>query len=217
MNNNTKTGLVNVEELCRFIEDINKILKTKINQSRTCRNKPKIPPLQEVYNIVIGSMDVEALYPSITRRMAIAAITKAIIESKPKWESIDYKLLSKYIGITHEWDIITAHKLENVIQKPKTKTSLNSFSNPSARTKECNHENQFHPPIREPNESEKKLMLAIAIAHTVSECMRNHFYKIGSETKGQTDGGAIGSRLTGEAANVTMIQWDRDFLKKLKK
>ena len=47
--------------------------------------------------------------------------------------------------------------------------------------------------------------------------MANHFYTIGDVIRRQTEGGSIGSDLTGEAARLYMLQWDKMFLEMLKK
>ena len=46
--------------------------------------------------------------------------------------------------------------------------------------------------------------------------MGNHFFTIGGKTYRQTDGGAIGSDLTGELARIVMLLWNEKFLAKLK-
>ena len=46
--------------------------------------------------------------------------------------------------------------------------------------------------------------------------MKNNFYTIGDVIRRQEEGGSIGSDLTGEAARLYMLQWDRTFLDILK-
>ena len=51
------------------------------------------------------------------------------------------------------------------------------------------------------------------VERTVSVCMSNHYYTFGGELHKQTDGGAIGSSLTGEMARDVMGIWDIIFKK----
>ena len=44
----------------------------------------------------------------------------------------------------------------------------------------------------------------LALSNTVNICMGNHFYLFGGSLHRQTDGGAIGSSLTGEVARDVM-------------
>ena len=111
------------------------------------------------------------------------SIIKAMRESELKWRELDIKLLAKFAGITQSTETILKYRLEEVIQTPKTKTSFNSFAIPNKVVKESNQENQFRPAKRNPNEMEIKTMLALIVAHIVTQCMGNHFYKIGIEIK----------------------------------
>ena len=47
--------------------------------------------------------------------------------------------------------------------------------------------------------------------------MENHFYTIGGDIRLQSNGGAIGSDLTGECARLYMMQWDEKLKLKLRK
>ena len=46
--------------------------------------------------------------------------------------------------------------------------------------------------------------------------LENHVYRFGNEIRRQKEGGPIGLALTGEIADCYMINWDRQFLAKLK-
>ena len=54
-------------------------------------------------------------------------------------------------------------------------------------------------------------------AQTVEFCMSNHFYTIGGDIRQQSDGGSIGSNLTGEVTRIYMLQWEEILKKKCKK
>ena len=69
---------------------------------------------------------------------------------------------------------------------------------------------------RNPTENEKRSLIGLLAASAVEVVMKNHFYTIGDEIRRQTEGGSIGSDLTGEAARLYMLQWDKAFLDILK-
>ena len=50
----------------------------------------------------------------------------------------------------------------------------------------------------------------------VRTVMERHYYTIGSQIRGQTDGGCIGSNQKGEMSSVYMLDWDELFMKKCK-
>ena len=55
----------------------------------------------------------------------------------------------------------------------------------------------------------------MAIAEAVKTAMSHHYFIIGGKVYRKKDGGAIGSDLTGELAQIVMLLWDEEFIKKL--
>ena len=45
--------------------------------------------------------------------------------------------------------------------------------------------------------------------------MKNNFYRFGGEIRLQSEGGAIGVRLTGDLAKGVMVGWDKIFKNKI--
>ena len=76
-------------------------------------------------------------------------------------------------------------------------------------------EEKFHQPIRTPNDVEKRNMLAKSIEIMIIATLESHVYKFGNEVRRQKIGGPIGLAITGEIADCYMINWDKQFLKKL--
>ena len=60
-------------------------------------------------------------------------------------------------------------------------------------------------------------LLGMMTAHTVETCMSNHYYTIGGDIRQQSEGGSIGSDLTGEVTRIYMLQWEENFRKKCRK
>ena len=59
-------------------------------------------------------------------------------------------------------------------------------------------------------------MIVLSVAMTVATTIRNHYYTFGGSIHRQTDGSAIGSKLSGELARKVMSLWDLKFLSILK-
>ena len=57
MGKESETGVINVEELCRFIEELNKKLKERKPKQITCKKPPKIPNLKS--EIKLRDLDVK--------------------------------------------------------------------------------------------------------------------------------------------------------------
>ena len=81
---------------------------------------------------------------------------------------------------------------------------------------EENDKEKYLKPSREPNNVEKRKLLAKSIEIMIIITLENHVYKFGNEIRKQKYGGPIGLSLTGEIAECYMINWDKLFLTKLK-
>ena len=56
-----------------------------------------------------------------------------------------------------------------------------------------------------------------ALKILIIEAMQNHVYTFNSEARIQSEGGPIGLSLTGELADMFMVEWDKKVLKELEK
>ena len=50
-------------------------------------------------------------------------------------------------------------------------------------------------------------MMGVALEEAVKTAMRNHVYTFNGEVRRQSEGGAIGNKLTGAMAKVYMSRW----------
>merc|ERR1712090_120848 len=55
--------------------------------------------------------------------------------------------------------------------------------------------------------SQQRLVLSVVLEEAIITVMSNHVYRFGQEVFQQVEGGAIGSRLTGAVARLTMDDW----------
>ena len=90
--------------------------------------------------LMVMSMDVSALYPSIKVEMAKEAIIEAITKSDMEWSDIDMTNIARYIAVTHTREELGALELDEVIPEPMGTTTLNSFVNPKRTAKESQGE-----------------------------------------------------------------------------
>ena len=90
----------------------------------------KIKPIQNK-NLTVFSMDVTALYPSITAEMAIKAAKESIKTSRLKWRNIDVKYLGRYVSMCCEREVLEKDNLGEGVPAHRPRTTLNSVANPS--------------------------------------------------------------------------------------
>ena len=87
---------------------------------------------------------------------------------------------------------------------------------PQKTSKQTGGTSQFESVLRQPTESETKVLIGLMAGTAIEVVMANHFYTIGDNIRRQEEGGSIGSDLTGEAARLYMLQWDQQYLNMIK-
>ena len=120
--------------------------------------------------------------------------------------------LVRHVSLTVDRQKLKDLKLDEVVPKPKRTTTFRSFIHPQKTSKKTGDDSQFESVRRQPTLKEKKCLIGLLAASTVEVVMANHFYTIGDEIRRQTEGGSIGSDLTGEVARLYMLQWDKTFM-----
>ena len=78
---NTSGQVISSEEVKKKLEDPNKEHKL-VNPRENLNRSGKAVPVQNHSNIMVYSMDVQALYPSIERHMASQTIKESVKASK---------------------------------------------------------------------------------------------------------------------------------------
>ena len=185
---------------------MNKVLKERAKVKRRPVRNNTIPTVQDSSKTLIGSMDVKALCPSILKAMAARAARDAVNKTKLEWKNIDVTTLIRYVAVKIDREAIIKEHLDDVVPLPKGTTTLKSFANP--RGKEAMRTfraSQFYPTKRLPSKSEVTKIIGLMIADCIDTCMDNHYYTIGGHIRKQTQGGSIGSDLTGESARIYMM------------
>ena len=94
------------EEVLRKIKEANVILEK-----------------EKVQEIMLGSLDVEALYPSIDQREGPRLVSEEIRKSKLKFENIDYQLAAVYLGSTLTPERLAREGVSNLIPRRKARSN----------------------------------------------------------------------------------------------
>ena len=163
-------------------------------------------PSSDRQDIVVYSMDVKALYPSLDIRRTSEAVMTVIEKSSVVFKEIDYTELSRYLAVTVEEKVIEDLGLREVTMSRRYKKG----ARPSVIGEEMKKhweedKSSWLRPSREPTEEERRRMLALAVAKDVECVMKKHVYKFAGEVYNQNEGGSIGNELTGVVAKTRMI------------
>jgi hypothetical protein len=184
----TGTEIRSTEEMCAALEEVN--IKVKEERVRRGGNVDTPNNNEKDVEIVIGSMDVSALYPSLDIDKAAEIIEKMIMESKLSVD-VDVTEMSTYIVSTHKQDEIDRKGLGDVCHKRRYNTNVRPGITGKAMTgsdKEKEDCKSWVPPVRTPTVIEKKMMLAMVIGHATKFVMNNHVYTNNNVIRKQVGG-----------------------------
>ena len=168
-------------------------------------------------DLIIGSADVVALYPSLDIGFTINKVCEVFYESSVKVEDVDYDELGLYLVLTMKPEELEELNLTDVC--PTRKSNRGRPPTIIARSKEEKKEERFRPwnmPNKQPDEYTKRVMFREAMRVVLAIIMNNHVYTFDNEIRKQVRGGPIGLQLTGVLAQTFMIWWDKEFAARLK-
>ena len=170
------------------------------------------PPLQS-NKLVIGSMDVDALYPNCKANTAANSIEECFRMAKLNFDNIDKSLLIGVVSVLRNGDCGDIH-LNEFLMMPKHQTTLRSYLKQRLPT-------QFTGPPSRPHTDlaadEVKTLLGIFTAECTKTTMNSHYFTINEKIYRQVEGCPIGLDLSVEAASLLMLLWDKKFLSKVKR
>ena len=174
---------------------------------------------QQAGQLVVGSKDVEAFYPSMDVDLAAEEVKQEVEESKVDIE-MDTNEAALYIACTMTPEEIEEEGLTNVVHRRRYKngprpglTSKAVVGGASQRLED----QAWIPPARKPGRRQKRKMAGCVLRSACKLVMQNHFYSYDNTIRRQTKGGAIGNKLTEKLGRLLMKRHDKKYLKLLKK
>ena len=169
-------------------------------------------------NIVAGSLDFKAWYPSLKKEVVVPTIRKRL-ETGPATINVNDLELARFLFVMMEEEEIKAEGLEDVIhtlkdpaqRKPRL-TDQEMVGGDDFRT---GPKSKLNPPKEKPNEAQRKKMVAIGLAKIVEKVMSNFLYTFGGEDRRQGSGGPTGDVLTQAIARHMGNEFDQEINTKL--
>ena len=165
----------------------------------------------DLSNCIVGSMDVEALYPSIDVDFSVDRCGDILLESGITFENADYKEIGLFLSLTTtEEERISRGVNQFCPTKKRPRGRKPTITASGTKNKE---EDRWDPwniaEMLPENVLDKNRMVVAALVSSIRYTMKNHVYTFQDKYFKQAEGGAIGVGLAGEVANVLMIWWDR--------
>ena len=161
----------------------------------------------------VGSLDIEALYPSLDIEKCAKIITKELYEGEIMIENVEWKEVMLYLRYMLDDDELTAKDLWEYVPKRRTNRGRPpTFISSGSDLHEEERLKSWVFPELEPDENIKKKMFADAIGVLIIKTISNHVYQYNSTIFKQVEGGAIGLELVGIIANIYMAWWDKELI-----
>ena len=165
--------------------------------------------------VVLASQDVVGLYPNLSITEAAAEVGRAVEESSIEFKNVDMEWVVKTIamGSTEtelvEWGIIDLIPKRRYVGGSRPGLSSDEAFVSKSEYKE--EKSKWDMVKRLFSNEERKKLLGKMFQIGVRECFRNHVYKFNRKYYVQREGGAIGLRLTGVVAEISMAAWEKRF------
>ena len=172
--------------------------------------------------LIIGSIDVKALYPSLQVEETVRIVVEMVKKSGIIVAGADWVEVGKYLALNLSWEEVETSGLVSVV--PKRNAGLSGKptmayldGGPKNKKNPEKWNNFYEMPSRAPTEAEQTEMIAKCVEIAAKLVMRNHFYLVGEEIRKQAEGGPIGLELTTALARMVMVWCDEKFLERARR
>ena len=166
---------------------------------------------------IVGSADIEALYPSLDIQFTVEKVCELFLDSTIDIKGINYKELSLYLSLNK-----TDEELQNMGVYgccPKRRSNRGPRPTMTGCGMVENEEERYRPwvfpDISEVNDATKRKLVVEALRIVLLTILQSHTYEFAGILKRQKEGGPIGMELTGVIAQVFLVWWDREFRRRL--
>ena len=170
----------------------------------------------ETEDIIVGSADVKALYPSLDVESCAKIVSEMFVESDVKVEGVDSEEIGLYLALNLNEEELKDKNISQFCPKRKNRHGAPPTITGCALNKD--REKRMKPWTSRqeiPNEKETRKLLGEALKVVILFIMKNHIYQFDGKIYKQEKGGPIGLELTGDLAQIFMIWFDRELLKGL--
>ena len=168
---------------------------------------------------IIGSADVEALYPSLDVQFTVDKVCELFHNSTMDIEGVDYKELLLYLSLNKTDEQLQDLGLMEYC--PKRRNNRGPRPNMTGCGMTEKQEDRYRPwvfpDLSEMSEVTKRRLVVEALRIVLLTVLQSHTYEFAGILKRQREGGPIGLELTGVVAQVFMVWWDRQLIERLNK
>ena len=156
--------------------------------------------------MVLGSLDVQALYPSISTKAAGTIVRDRFFNSEAKFDGVDYVWVLKYLALTMSNCENVNARIQGLIPRKISKSGRKP-SILSVVTDEVRERWWFPKPHTLLTPEEKRLIVACIGQQLVKVVFGSHFYFWNNELYQYVDSGPMGLMGSSSISRVVMDWW----------
>ena len=173
---------------------------------------------QDEDDIVITGSDIKQLFPAMKTLETSELVYKAAMETKIKFNGINYTELSVFLALTLSNEEAVKNNIYHLLPKRKHRRGRKpKITGTNAMAAEPNYREQWIFPQRHFTPLEQRKMFALALKITVQVLFQNHLYQFGGKYYRQSDGAPIGVSSSMSASRVVTGMFDRELRQKMSK
>ena len=181
-------------------------------------------------DVMVGSLDVRALYPSLDQEGSARAVADLIMRTPTKVAGIDWRSAQVFIASNMDHHELLREGIESMVPKRKNRggkrpgkttpeLSMKKLApgdaEPAKKSKQSLWEDT--DPYNTLSDLDKTRLLATVMLIATRLVFKFHIYRFGGEVFRQLRGGPIGLRFTSIVARIVMDSWITLFLAALLK
>ena len=170
---------------------------------------------EDLRDCIIGSFDVEALYPSIDINFAVDKCVDLLFESGINYNNININELGLYLMITNDNDLMKKADIIEFCPSRKRKGKKHTITASGSNTNQKKRWDGWLTSTKTVEKEIERKMMSIALGVALKAVLANHIYVFNNKYYRQLNGAAIGVGVAGDVANVFMIWWDRQMKRSL--
>ena len=165
---------------------------------------------------VVGSLDVDALYPSLDIKRCAEVVSQQLFKSDLVLNGLKWKEIALYLKFHLKEECIKEKGISQYCPKRKHRVGKPPLFTASGSKRE--EVDRFGPwifPDIAPDAYMTRKLFCWAIEIMVVKTMEMHDFQFDGDIYRQSSGGSIGLDLTGVISDIYMSEWDRQLIQKM--
>ena len=165
---------------------------------------------------VVGSLDVDALYPSLDIELCAEVVCRKLFESDIQFVGLAWREIALYLRYHMSEEALAEKGYGRFCPQRRSNRGEGPLFHASGSNKK--EESRFGPwrfPLEVPDVVMTRRMFCSAIQVMIVKTMSLHDFRFDGKVYRQRRGGSIGLDLTGVISDIYMCEWDKALIQRM--